>query len=285
MSAAERFWSKVDIRSEAECWEWTGHRHLRGYGIFWFDGKNVRANRMALLFSGNMPSNENLFALHSCDNPPCCNPSHLRWGTNRDNRDDFELRHGPIVGEKSPTSVITTAQADAILRGRIEGKGIRGIADELGLPETLVENVYVGSSWAHRHGVDGNPTLDELKRARSKRKVPAPNRVLTDQMIDHIFQSRMTGKSCSQIAKELGLPLGTISPVYSGVAFADRLGKHGNPTKEELVSVRAPNPTQKLTADDILEIKDLLREGYVGADIAEKYGVSRPTITRIKKML
>ena len=28
----ERFWSKVDIKSEEECWEWKDSLHRDGYG-------------------------------------------------------------------------------------------------------------------------------------------------------------------------------------------------------------------------------------------------------------
>lgn len=281
----DRFWSKVDIRGDDDCWEWTGHRHQRGYGIFWFQGKNVRANRYALIFSGSEPPSPQHISLHSCDNPPCCNPRHLRWGYNVDNRADHDLRRGPLTGENSYTAVITTEQADSILKGRINGENSASLSKRLGLPKTLVDNIYSGRTWRHRHGVNGNPTLEELKRARPKRTAPAHNRIITDQMADHIFQSRVAGKSCLEIAKELSLPIGTVSPVYSGLAFTERLGKHGNPSFEELRSVQAPNPTHKLTEDDVIEIKKLLRQGYIGADIAKKYGVSNPTISRIKKSL
>ena len=41
--------------------------------------------------------------------------------------------------------------------------------------------------------------------------------------------------------------------------------------------------TRKLTADQVLEIRKLLAAGGVGSDLAKQYGVSRPTISRIKQ--
>lgn len=277
----DRFWSKVDIRSDEECWVWTGHRHTRGYGIFWHAGKNVRANRFALELEKGPSPFEGAMALHSCDNPPCCNPSHLRWGTNLENSEDKIMRKGDSKGENSPVAILTNEKVDLIYRLRLEGMTIGDISEKLGAPYTTVENVYVGKAWAHRLGVDGNPTLEELRRSKPTRK-PSPFRALTDEMVDHILRSRMEGRSAREIASEIGLPLGTVSPVHSGLAYTHRLGVNGNPTLEELRSVSAPNPTHKLTEDDKEEIRSLLSQGYWGSDIAKKYGVSKATISNIK---
>lgn len=278
----ERFWSKVDRKGPDDCWEWVGNRHKRGYGVFWLVDKNVRANRYSLELAAGPPPFDGAIALHSCDNPPCCNPRHLRWGTHQDNSDDRTMRRGPMIGEASPTATITNDIVATIYARRLSGFAIGDIAAEIGIPYTTVENVYIGRSWAHRLGVDGNPTLSELRASKPRRKRIAPNRVLTDDMVDRIFQGRMSGLSAKQLSMELGLPKGTVSPVHSGHAFTERLGKHGNPTLEQLRSVRAENPTHKMTEDDVSEIRALLAQGYVGKDIAERYGVSRAIVSHIK---
>ena len=281
----DRFWDKVNAGRPDDCWEWTGGRHPAGYGVFWHSGKNIRANRMALILTVGAPPSRDAMALHSCDNPPCCNPAHLRWGSAMDNHDDRVMRKGPMHGEKSAVATITDEIASSIMRMRIEGLGIPGIARRLGLSETLVENVYTGSSWSHLHGVDGNPTLAQLKAARSRVRRKAANRILTDAMVDGIFAARMRGEGIEEISARLGVPKGTISPVFCGLAFAERLGKHGNPTFEELRSVRAAPKNHKLTEDDIVEIRSLLGQGYLGMDIAKRYGVSKATISNIKRGL
>jgi DNA-binding NarL/FixJ family response regulator len=101
-------------------------------------------------------------------------------------------------------------------------------------------------------------------------------------MIDEILQSRMQGDSAKTIAARLALPIGTISSVFCGLAFTERLGVDGNPTFAELRSVRSILPQVKLTEDDVVEIRDLLAQGFSGRSIAVRYGVSPPTISHIK---
>lgn len=282
MSDIDRFWSKVDIRGDKECWPWTNGCH-NGYGVFWYKGKNVRANRFALEITSGPPPFDGAMSLHSCHNPPCCNPNHLRWGTALDNHDDKTIRFGPLVGENSNRTMIDQETADKILKMRVDGLKIGEISEELSLPYTLVENIYVGRAWSHRLGVDGNPTLEQLKAKRPhKTKRTAGNRILTDEMVDAIFAGRMDGKMAKEIATELGVPLGTVSPVFSGISFKERLGKFGNPTLEELKSVTTPH-FSKLTEDDKIEILDLLSRGAVAADVAKAYGVSPATISKLRK--
>jgi transcriptional regulator with XRE-family HTH domain len=276
-SMSDRFWSKVDRRADTECWPWLGHSHQRGYGIFWHEGKNVRANRHALLLSKGGPPFEDAMALHTCDNPPCCNPMHLRWGTAKQNVDDRDLRGRSIRA----TAKVTEATVSEIYRRRLRGFTCNEIAEQLRLSKHLVMNIYTGRAWRHLLGVNGNPTLEELRAAKNRRPHSAPNRVLTDDMIDDIFRSRVDGQTIAQIAERLGLPKGTVSPVFCGLSFASRLGVDGNPTLAELRACRSVGKHVKITDDDIIEIRALLAQGYTGKSIAARYGVSPPTISNI----
>lgn len=86
-----RFWSKVAIYWPRACWLWKAAKCNNGYGSFSTRSREFRTHRIAYyLHYGTDP--QQLLVIHSCDVRACCNPIHLRLGTQQDNMDDCTLR-------------------------------------------------------------------------------------------------------------------------------------------------------------------------------------------------
>lgn len=94
------FWAKVDIRGPDECWNWKASLvGPLGYGQFRVRPRTVRSNRIvALLTFGEAPVEMDV--LHNCDNPKCCNPKHLFFGTHQDNMDDKASKGRQPAGDQ-----------------------------------------------------------------------------------------------------------------------------------------------------------------------------------------
>jgi hypothetical protein len=102
--------AEIEARSIPEpntgCWLWLGPtmgRREFPYGRVRLNGRIEGAHRVALrLTVGPPPSMYESWALHSCDQPLCVNPAHLRWGSAQANAEDRSLRQrggGPGYGE------------------------------------------------------------------------------------------------------------------------------------------------------------------------------------------
>src|SRR3990167_9374273 len=87
--AAERLYGR-SIRRNG-CLIWTGCRFAEGYGRIAYRGRVWLTHRLSLFLNTGEEANGRL-VLHSCDNPACVEPSHLRYGTNQDNADDKMAR-------------------------------------------------------------------------------------------------------------------------------------------------------------------------------------------------
>lgn len=90
-----------DVTAEG-CWEWRGSRNYYGYGTFSahrLGHVKSRAHRVVYEhIVGPIPEGKVL--LHSCDNPPCVNPEHLRPGTRPENSADMVAKDRRLEWEQ-----------------------------------------------------------------------------------------------------------------------------------------------------------------------------------------
>lgn len=80
----DRFWRKVDMLGDDDCWEWQGSRNQSNYGKF-SGGGYTSAHRYSydLHFGTKLQSFEQVH--HKCGNPPCVNPKHLEHVSAKEN--------------------------------------------------------------------------------------------------------------------------------------------------------------------------------------------------------
>jgi len=144
---AEQFWSRVAVGEPHECWEWTGHRSSKGYGRMGWKGKLALTHRIAMSLTDNDWTNK-LPVCHGCDNPPCCNPSHLWRGTHRQNYDDMvrKGRERRARGAEMPHSKITD---QIVLTIRASTRTQKELAERYGISTSAISHIKAHRTWRH----------------------------------------------------------------------------------------------------------------------------------------
>ena len=82
--------------------------------------------------------------LHSCDNPPCCNPAHLSPGTQGDNIADM-VSKGRQKGSRH--SKLSPEQVDEIHAQLARGATQASLAEQLGISQSYISMIAAGKRW------------------------------------------------------------------------------------------------------------------------------------------
>jgi len=145
-----RFWQKVDMRNDDECWPWTAFRDKDGYGKFRDGGSILVASRVAWELY-NQEELENRMALHTCDNPPCCNPNHIYPGDAKANGRDASrsglLRNGKQVGETHTSAKLNASMVREIRARFAKGETPHGISRDYPVSAASLAKIRDGITW------------------------------------------------------------------------------------------------------------------------------------------
>lgn len=143
----ERYWSKVAVRGEDECWEWTGGRGGGGYGVFRVDGPSAYAHRLSWkLATGSIP--EDKCVCHTCDNPACVNPSHLFLASHVENVRDRDEKGRSARGAKNGNAKLTRDKVREIRRLYASGKHTQEtLGQQFGVTDAQVSRIVNRRYW------------------------------------------------------------------------------------------------------------------------------------------
>lgn len=144
------FWSKLSKQNgEDGCWEWTGYRtQAMGYGRVKFSGKVTYAHRVAYeLAKGAIPIG--MCVCHSCDNPACCNPTHLWLGTRAENIADRDAkgRHSPVRSDGTSSAKLNWGIVRSIRISYCAGERISALAVRFGVVRSNIWAVVHNKTW------------------------------------------------------------------------------------------------------------------------------------------
>lgn len=151
--AEQRFWSKVNktpgLGKDGDCWEWKTIVKGELYGKFYVDGRSQYAHRYAFFLThGHYPEP---VGRHTCDNPPCCNPSHIIEGTQGDNVRDAVARNRQYhaLGEDVAYSKLTNMNVIQMRTQRERGDSLRSLSQQFSVSQSLVSTVCSRKKWKH----------------------------------------------------------------------------------------------------------------------------------------
>ena len=141
-------WVRGQLVPAGECLEWRGDTDRDGYGRVRTGGKDVRVHRLICEEAHGAPPADKPLAIHACDNPPCANPAHLRWGSTADNHAERGVRQRTARGTANGRSRLNEEAVEVIRFLAARGVSQARLARAHGVGETTIRNVVHRLSWA-----------------------------------------------------------------------------------------------------------------------------------------
>ncbi len=179
-----KFWAQVRKSDGDGCWEWQGGKSTAmRYGAMSLGGRgNTEYTHRIGYRLAKGPIPHGLCVLHTCDNPPCCNPAHLSLGTRSANMADKVAKGRQHRGERTGTAVLTDDKAAEILTAYATKEfTCTGLASEYRVTEATIRSLVNGETWTHVPGPrlprEEIVALGKLNRADARRRAKEARRI------------------------------------------------------------------------------------------------------------
>lgn len=145
----KRIWDNIDKRGDNDCWPWTGSRSIKGgYGKIGINGKSVMAHRMVYILTHGKISEDIPYVTHTCNNPPCCNPKHLKADTPKGNSQYMANCERQAKGENNGSSKLTQEEVNEIRNLYNTGEySYEMLAAMFGLAKSTISLIIENKTW------------------------------------------------------------------------------------------------------------------------------------------
>lgn len=136
----QRFLKFVDVKSDDECWHWIGVKDTCGYGKFSLKGKRVGSHRFSFELFNKQSIPPKQVVMHTCDNPSCVNPKHLKLGSYSENAIDM------VKKNRSRICFLNDSQAKEI---RYSDLPIKDLAKKFEVSASCIRDIKKNRTWKH----------------------------------------------------------------------------------------------------------------------------------------
>jgi hypothetical protein len=150
VSPVDWFWQGFKRDEQTGCMEWQRAKVAKGYGACAEEvgsGSGDAHVEAWVLTNGHVP--QGLYVCHTCDNPPCGEPTHLWVGTAADNNKDKAEKGRAVRGEAHPKSRLTATQVRDIRIRLAAGESMNSIARLYGVSHPAIKAIATGKTWKH----------------------------------------------------------------------------------------------------------------------------------------
>jgi hypothetical protein len=204
--ARERFASQIELIPFSDCHYWTGQLCGAGYGMF----QKQRAHRISYeMEKGPIPDigGKPAMLLHSCDNPLCVNPAHLRPGTQVENMMDAAIRKRMPRGERHHNNKLSDADVSAILEACERGESTGALANRYRVSPGRISDIR-----------NGRVGINHL--ARGRKMTGRADRRMSDERALALYRRAIAGESPTALAQEFGAKYSFVQDVKRGNTYA-----------------------------------------------------------------
>ena len=146
LSDLDRINGQIIRKGADECWPWTGHKR-DDYGRIRIGEHLYTVTRLVWRMTrGTDPAGQ--LILHTCDNPECCNPSHLFIGTDADNNQDKEAKNRGKhpIGIENGLAKLSEDEVIAIFHSTDSNTSL---AKKYKVSDVAISKIKNGETWQH----------------------------------------------------------------------------------------------------------------------------------------